>query len=150
MRKYRFLIDNDSQAASQHFPEKRVVSLSEAKLPSSAPDAEVVAAAWELECILVTANGPDFEKEIERFLQKTQQNDCHDLFGLVVIPNAAAAQSRVLPGLAKKLRFNGQSITWQDVWTKNYLVRVHSNGAVDLRELGRCFYCKKIENEESR
>lgn len=150
MRKYRFLIDNDSQAAARHFPQKRVVSLSQAKLPSSASDAEVVAAAWELECILVTANGPDFEKEIEQFLQKTQQNDCHDLFGLVVIPNPAAVQNRVLPGLAKKLRYKGRNIAWQDVWRRNYLVRVHSNGAVDVRELGRCFYCKKIEDEESR
>jgi hypothetical protein len=150
MRKYRFLIDNDSQAASQYFPGKRVVSLSQAKLASSASDAEVVAAAWEMECIIVTANGPDFEKEIQRFLQKTQQNDCHDLFGLVVIPNPSAVQDRVLPGLTRKLRFNGKNITWQNVWRQNYLVRVHSGGAVDVRELGRCFYCKKIQDDESR
>ena len=150
MRKYKFLIDNDSQAASRFFPDKRAISLSQAKLDSSASDAEVVAAAWDMECIIVTANGQDFEKEIKQFLQKTQREDCHDLFGLVVIPNAAAIQNRVLPGLAGKLRFNGKSITWDDVWRKNYLVRVHSSGNVDVRELGRCFYCKKIEDEESR
>src|SRR5579863_1486161 len=125
MRKYRFLIDNDSQAAAQYFPEKRVVSLSQAKLASSASDAEVVNAAWDLECIIVTANGQDFEREIDQFLQRTREKDCHDLFGLVVIPNAAAIQDRVLPGLAKKLRFNGRNITWEDVWRRNYLVHVH-------------------------
>jgi hypothetical protein len=149
MRGYRFLIDNDSQRAAQFFPAKRVVTLAQAKLHSSAADAEIVARAWEAECTIVTANGPDFEKRISQFLRKTQRKDCHDLFGLVVIPNAAAIQDRVLPGLADKLRFDGKSITWDDVWRKNYLVRVHSNGTVDVRALGRCFYCKKIEDEKS-
>jgi hypothetical protein len=150
MRGYRFLIDNDSQRAGRFFPAKRVVTLAQAKLNSSASDAEIVARAWETECTIVTANGPDFEKRIDQFLRKTQRNDCHDLFGLVVIPNAAAIQDRVLPGLADKLRFDRKSITWDDVWRRNYLVRVHSTGTVDVRELGRCFYCKKIEDEESR
>ena len=149
MRKYKFLIDNDSQAAVRFFPEKRVVSLASAELETSATDAEVVNMAWELECIIVTANGQDFEKEIKKFLQTTQRDDSHDLFGLVVIPNAAAAQERVLPCLGARLRYAGKSITWDDVWHKNYLVRVHSKSTVEVRELGRCFYCRKIEKEES-
>jgi hypothetical protein len=145
LRNYRFLIDNDSQAASVYFPEKRVVTLAQAKLDRAAPDSAVVARAREMECIIVTANGSDFEKEIKQFLQKSQRNDCYDLFGLVVIPNTAAIQARVLPGLGNKLRMKGRQISWDDVWQENYLVRVHSDGLVEVRELGRCFYCKKLK-----
>ena len=143
MREYRFLIDNDSQAASVHFPEKRVVTLAQAMLDRAAPDSAVVARAREMGCIIVPANGPDFEKEIKQFLQKSQRKDCYDLFGLVVIPNAAAIQERVLPGLGDKLPMNGKRISWEDVWQENYLVSVHSDGSVEVRELGRCFYCRK-------
>jgi hypothetical protein len=148
MREYRFLIDNDSQAASVYFPEKRVVTLAQAKLNPAAPDSQVVAAAREMECIIVTANGPDFEKEIKHFLQRSQRKDCYDLFGLVVIPNPAAIQARVLPGLSDKLRINGKRISWENVWQENYLVSVHSDGTVEVRELGRCFYCKKLKEQE--
>lgn len=148
MREFRFLIDNDSQAAAAFFPEKRVVTLSQAKLSQAAPDSEVVAAARELGCIIVTANGADFEKEIKQFLQRSQRKDCFDLFGLVVIPNAAAVQARVLPGLSEKLRFNGKQISWDEVWQENYLVSVHANSSVDVRELGRCFYCKKLKDNQ--
>jgi hypothetical protein len=148
MREYRFLIDNDSQSASVYFPEKRVVTFAHAKLSQDAPDSEVVATAREMECTIVTANGPDFEKEIKQFLQKSQRKDCFDLFGLVVIPNPAAIQARVLPGLSDKLRIKGKRISWEDVWQENYLVSVHSDGSVEVRELGRCFYCKKLKQEE--
>jgi hypothetical protein len=148
MREYRFLIDNDSQAASVYFPEKRVVMFTQAKLNPAAPDSQVVATAREMGCTIVTANGPDFEKEIKQFLQKSQRKDCYDLFGLVVIPNAAAIQARVLPGLSDKLRINGKRISWEDVWLENYVVSVHSDGSVEVRELGRCFYCKKLKEQE--
>jgi hypothetical protein len=146
MRGYKFLFDNDSQSAAKFFPEKRVITLAQAKLSPASSDAKIVVRARELGAIIVTANGDDYEKEIKRFLQKSQRNDCYDLFGLVVIPNPAATQDRVLPGLSAKLRFNSKRISWDDVWRENYLVRVHSDGTVEVRELGRCFYCKKLES----
>lgn len=148
MRGYRFLLDNDSQAASRYLPEKRVVTFAQADLAEDALDAEVVAMAWEMECVIVTANGPDFGREIRRFLQKSQRKDCHDLYGLVVIPNAAATQARVLPGLVRKLRYRDKRISWEDVWLENYLVTVHSDGSVEVRELGRCFYCQKLRDKK--
>ncbi len=147
MRGYKFLIDNDSRAASVYFPEKRVVTFAQAKLNEAATDSEVVATARELGCTIVTANGPHFEKEIKQSLQKSQRKDCYDLFGLVVIPNPAAIQARVLPGLSDRLRMNGKRISWDDVWQENYVVSVHADGSVDVRELGRCFYCKKLKQE---
>jgi hypothetical protein len=77
MREYKFLFDNDSQAAAKFFPEKRVVTLAQAKLSPAASDATIVARARELGSIIVTANGDDYEKEIKRFLQKSQRNDCY-------------------------------------------------------------------------
>jgi len=51
-----------------------------------------------------------------------------------------------LPKLAARLRLGGKRISWDDVWRKNLLIRVRSDSVVDVRdELGRCFYCKKIE-----
>ena len=52
----------------------------------------------------------NFEKDI------TQENDCHELYGLVVMPNAAAIQDRVLPGLADKLLMNGKPLALDDVF----------------------------------
>jgi hypothetical protein len=147
MKEYKFLFDNDSQMATKFFPNKRAITLAQAKISPAASDAEIVAEARELQAIIVTANGDDYEKEIRRFLQKSQRNDCYDLFGLLVIPNPSAIQERVLPNLAAKLRFKGKAISWDDVWRENYLVRVHSDGIVEVRELGRCFYCKKLSSE---
>ncbi len=147
MREYKFLLDNDSQATARFFPAKRVITLAQAKLSPAASDAEIVARARELGAIIVTANGDDYEKEIKRFLQKSQRNYCYDLYGLVVVPNRAATQERVLPGIAAKLRFNGKPISWDEVWRENYLVRAQSDGRVEVRELGRCFYCKKLQSE---
>jgi hypothetical protein len=149
MAPYRFLIDNDCSSAARYFPKKRVITLQQAKPAPNTPDSDVVARAYELSCTIVTANGPDFEAAMRHFLLKTQRKDCHDLYGLVVIPNQAASQARVLPGLAKRLRFSGKSITWDEVWMKNLMVRVRSDGVVDVRDdLGRCFYCQKIEMQE--
>jgi hypothetical protein len=145
MRDYRFLFDSDSQGAAQFFPRRRVVTYKRAKLAFSAPDAEVVATAHEMRCIIVTANGLHFEQEARRFLQKTQKKSCHDLYGLIVIPNDGPTQSRVLPRVSEKLRMDGKRITWDDVWWENYLVRVHATGDVDVRALGRCFYCRKVQ-----
>jgi hypothetical protein len=144
MRGHRFFLDNDVQGAARFFPERRFVSYKQAKLDSSAPDEDVIARSRGLECIIVTANGVDYEQKSRRFLRQTQKKDCHDLFGLVVIPNDGVAQARVLPGLDKRLRFNGKRITWNDVWQENYLVRVHSTGQVDVEALGRCFYCQRM------
>lgn len=146
MSAYRFFIDNDSSSAARYFPKEHVVTLRQSGLEPTATDASVVQRAYELGCIIVTANGPHFEAEMRKFLSKTKRKDCHDLYGLVVIPNEAAIQERVLPRLTSRLRQAGRRISWDDVWMKNFLVRVRGDGVVDVRdELGRCFYCRKLE-----
>jgi uncharacterized membrane protein YebE (DUF533 family) len=60
MREYKFLFDNDSQAAAKFFPEKRVITLAQAWISAAASDAVIVARARELGTIIVTANGEDY------------------------------------------------------------------------------------------
>jgi hypothetical protein len=66
---YKFLFDNDSRAAENFFPDKRVITLTEAKLSTAASDADIFAGARELGAIIVTANGDDYGKEIKRSIQ---------------------------------------------------------------------------------
>lgn len=98
MREYRFLIDSDSQAASKFFPDKRIVTLTQAKLSPAASDAAVVARARELGCILSRRMGPTLRKRSSCSFKNRSERTCYDLFGLVVIPNSTAIQERVLSG----------------------------------------------------
>jgi Domain of unknown function (DUF5615) len=144
---YRFLIDRSSARASELFPSRRVRSLEDVGLPENASDAAIVEKAWEQECIIVTANGKDFLLAIERFQKKEMQNDCHDLFGLVILPNAYEAQRRVIRGVPGKLRLGRDSISWRDVWKNNLCVRLKKVGVPDVRPLARCRYCKAEDSE---
>jgi hypothetical protein len=64
---------------------------------SSAKDSAILEQAWEMEAIIITFNGDDFLREVRRFLRSTsKRNDCHDLFGLVTLPNKFEIQKRTL------------------------------------------------------
>jgi hypothetical protein len=39
------------------------------------PDQRIVEAAWEYECVIVTANGRDFLEKVERFLGTTKKKE---------------------------------------------------------------------------
>lgn len=69
------------------------------------------------------------------------------MFGFVIIPIPATIEERVLAGLSAKLRFNANPVSWDDVWREAYLVRVQASSTVEVRELGRCFYCRMLESE---
>ncbi len=59
---YRFLIDRSSAKAHSLFPDRRTLSLGEAKLSEEVSDAAIVERAAELQAIIVTANGETFCK----------------------------------------------------------------------------------------
>jgi len=139
---YRFLIDRSSARARELLPSRRVRSLEDVGLPENASDEAIVAKAWEQECIIVTANGKDFLLAIDRFQKKEMQNDCHDLFGLVILPNAYEAQRRVIRGVEGRLRLGRENISWRDVWKNNLCVRVKKAGLPEVSPLARCRYCK--------
>jgi hypothetical protein len=75
------------------------------------------------------------------------QNDCHDLFGLVILPNEYEAQRRAIREVKGKLRLGREKVSWRDVWKNNLCVRLKKLGLPDVSPLARCRYCKA---EDSR
>jgi hypothetical protein len=143
MRRYRFLLDRDVSKVVSLFPRRRARTITDVGLSETARDAAVVEKAWELEATIVTSNGDDFLKEVGKFLRQTKRKDCHDLFGLIILPNKFEIQKRKLCDLVARLRFGGGRITWDDVWRKNLCVRVKATGNPEITQLPRCFYCQK-------
>jgi hypothetical protein len=93
----------------------------------------------------VTANGRDFEREIRKHQRKMMINSCHDLSGLLVLPDGAMVQKRSLRRLGERLRFGGMRLDWEEVRRGNFLVRATKSGASEIRRFPRCIYCKKSE-----
>ena len=143
MTSYKFIFDNDSRKAAEFFPRRRIVTLEQAGLTQKASDREIVEVASDREWIIVTANGDHFITEIKRYLQQSKKQACHDLAGLVIVPNDHQHQQRALPQLEKRLHFNGSHIGWKDVWELDCCVRVTKDGKAQITRFERCFYCGK-------
>lgn len=143
MAGYRFIFDNDSRKATEFFPSRRVVTLGQAGLNENASDREIVEVASDRKWIIVTANGDHFISEIKRYLRQSTKLVCHDLSGLVIVPNDYQLQQRALPRLGERLRFDGKHIAWKDVWELDCCVRVTKDGKAQISRFERCFYCKK-------
>ena len=140
---YKFLIDRDAAKAAQFFPARRIVTLQDIGLPENARDSEIVRMACDRKCIVVTCNGDDFIREFNSYLAQSKKLECHDMHGLVVLPNGFEIQRRVVPKLIGRLRMDGVRISWLDVWERDCCVKVSRNGAVTISRFPRCHYCKK-------
>lgn len=145
MKPYKFLLDRDVSKAASLFPARRTRTVADVGLPENANDAAVVEKAWDLEAIIVTSNGDDFLRETRKFLRSTKRRDCHDLFGLVILPNKYEIQKRTLEELALRLVFRRKKIGWDEVWRQNLCVRVKATGNPEITQLPRCFYCQKAD-----
>ncbi len=143
MTGYRFLFDRDAAKAAELFPPQRVVMLADVGLPEVAKDSEIVRAACDRKCIIVTCNGDDFVREFNSYLTQSKKVECHDMCGLVVLPNGFEIQRRVVPKLLGRLRLGDKRISWRDVWERDCLVKVSRNGAVATSRFPRCHYCRK-------
>lgn len=143
MTSYRFIFDNDSRKAAAFFPSRRIVTLEQAGLTERASDREIVNVASDRKWIIVTANRDHSIAEINRYLRQSTKLVCHDLSGLVVIPNDYLLQQHVLPRVEDRLHFEGVHISWKDVWEVDCCVRVTRNGMARITRFERCFYCKK-------
>lgn len=143
MTNYKFIIDNNCRNAAQFFPSRRIVSLERAGLSPNASDRQIVEVASERQWIIVTANGDDFIDEIKRYLRQSMKLACHDLHGLVIIPNDYQLQQYCLPRLDQRLQYKGKHIGWKDVWELDCCVRVTKKGKAQITRFDRCFYCNK-------
>jgi hypothetical protein len=142
---YKFLFDRDASKSSGLFPAKRVWTLAKVGIPEDADDSEIVRKAWDHRCTIVTSNGEDFRQEILRFQSQTKKKDCHELYGLVVLPSGYEHQRRTLSVLQRRLLFGSRRLSWSDVWEENYYVKVKRNGSPEIKRFPRCLYCQKLE-----
>jgi hypothetical protein len=140
-----FLLDRDVAKAKDLFPAKRTKTMEDVGLPPDAPDSELVFEAWNRKLILVTGNGKDFKREIEHFLRGTKRKLCHEVYGLLVLPNGYERQKRFVRTIESKLRLGKDRLTWADVFDRNLHVQVDRSGAVSVREFPRCAYCLKLQ-----
>jgi hypothetical protein len=86
------------------FPRKRTKTLADVGLSERARDSEIVGEVWDRNLTIVTGNGDDFVREINIFQGRTTRAICHDLYGLIVLPNGYEHQKRLLQG-ALALRY---------------------------------------------
>jgi len=144
---YRFLVDNDCRKVVPLLPKGRALNLEEVGLSERASDAQIIEVASERRYIIVTSNGHDFLEKINRFvsLSSKKPRGCHDVSGLVVVPNDHASQERVLPRAEEKLYLDGERITWVRVWEDSLYVRLRKEGSHEVRRLPRCRTCEKHE-----
>lgn len=142
---YNFLFDRDVSKAVSLLSKKRSRTVSDVGLADNATDATVVAKAWELDATIVSANGDDFLRDMRAFSRQTKKSECHDLFGLVILPSGFEIQKRVVPGVGDRLRYKGKLISWKEVQRENLCVRVSANrGFPSVTQLPQCFYCEKL------
>ncbi len=141
---FGFLLDRDVSKAASLFPPKRTRTISQVGVPDNATDREIVEKAWELGRTIVTANGDHFVREIEEYLNQTMQKTCHDMFGLVILPNGYEHQRQSLKGVEERLRLDGKKITWSDVAKLDCCVRVKKTGNPEVTRFERCFYCRRL------
>ena len=59
-------------------------------------------------------------REIKKFQDQTKRKDCHEMFGLVILPNGYENQKRLLQNVGDKLRLGTEKLTWWDVADKNF------------------------------
>jgi hypothetical protein len=141
MTNYRFLLDRDVIKTASLFPKKRTLTVRS----ENATDRQIVEQACNDQCIIVTANGKDFRREIDKFLRETKRNECHDLCGLVILPSGYEIQKRLLKDMEARMRYGEKPVSWFDVWRRSYCVRVKKGGPAEVRPLPRCSYCLKRE-----
>jgi len=141
---YRFLVDNDCRRVKSLLP--RALGLEDVGLSESALDEEIIEAAADRLCIIVTANGFDFVDKLNRFVAGStkKKSGCHDASGLLVVPNDLASQERLVLRAEGRLKLGDRRITWRDVWRESLFVRIKRDEKHEVRPLPRCPTC--VEN----
>ena len=147
MYSYGFLLDRDVSKAAPLFPKKRTKTIADIGLLQDAPDSEIIKEAWERRLTIVTGNGDHFVKEIQKFLAQTKRDECHEMYGLLVLPNGYERQKRLLQEIEGRLKLGKERLSWADVADRNCCVKVTRLGAIEVRRFPRCFFCQKNEQQ---
>lgn len=144
---YGFLLDRDVAKVASLFPKKRTRTAADIGLSPDAPDSEIIREAWERRLTIVTGNGDHFLKEIHKFLAQTKRDECHEMYGLLILPSAYERQKRLLQNIESRLRLGTEKLTWADVADRNCCVKVARLGAVEVRRFPRCLLLPEERTE---
>jgi len=111
-------------------------------------DAALVRRAYEEKLTIVTNNEGDFVRHILTFQKKLQQKWCHELLGLVVVPNTQIAAERFWASIRRGVGSTTGIVAWREVRDNNLIVGPpDARGRARLRRFHQCFYCRKFGTE---
>jgi hypothetical protein len=92
--------------------------------------------------IIITKNPRDFKGLAGQHLSKVARGQCDLGCGIVQVPHEAADFNPAR--IERKLYLpNGDGVDWDDVMFFNWLVVIHRDGKVEIRELGQCEHCRQ-------
>lgn len=107
-------------------------------------DSQNVVRAYNDELTVVTNNANDYLWEFNKFQRKLQRNECHELVGLVIVPNKQFEAEPFWNSIKRGVVHAGRKVTWREVRDYNLVVGPpDEHGRARLRRFEQCFYCKK-------
>lgn len=131
-----FLVDADAEAALKVLPE-------EAKKATKHDDPDIVEEAWDEGRTIVTSNGDHFLRHIAVFQNRTDNDACRDLWGLLVIPNNQLVRDRELPAIRRGLKVSIGLLRWRGAGFLNLYIRLTAEGQIQIQRFKRCFFCER-------
>jgi hypothetical protein len=133
-----FLVDADAVSAL-HFMERAIKA-------AAHHDRDIVAEAWDQSRTIVTSNRRDFLRYIQEFQSRANNEDCRDLWGLVVIPNLHLDREKGLQAIRRGLDVPGKgTLRWPAAGFLNLYVRLTAEGELEVRRFTRCPFCAHPE-----
>jgi len=96
---------------------------------------------------LSLATATTLTKEIQKFLSQTRRKECHEMYGLVILPDGYERQKRLIQNIERTLKLGKEKLTWAAVAEKDCYVRVRRTGGTEVRRFPRCFFCQRNEQK---
>lgn len=138
-----FLLDKDSHHLAAVIGG---ITYAQADVPEQHEDLQIVEKAWDLERTIVTCNQSDYVRDIYKFQRKQQESICHDLYGLLIVPNPRLETERLWAKIRHGIQVTGgPNLSWNEVNDHNLYVRVTKSGRPEIRRFPICHYCVKFK-----
>jgi hypothetical protein len=113
-------------------------------------DRTVVQSAWDDGSTIVTANGSDFVRYMLEHQRShpCRKDKCHDLAGLIVIPNHEFRAKRAFDAVSKRgLRAGRALLSLDDISQHNLYVKLHLDGSAEIRRFPLCPYREDADDQ---
>src|SRR5262249_41883665 len=133
-----FLVDADAVSCIAWF-DRAIIATKHA-------DEDIVKEAWDQQRTIVTSNGRDFLRYIRGFQNPPNKPQCHDLWGLVVVPNAQFERQKGLRSIQHGLNvLRTGTLRWPGAAFLNLYIRVTADGEREVYRFKRCPFCEHPE-----